>query len=49
MENKSDPPAQYQELMKTSFDKINKQLPKKYKQIKTMLTSFIGNPTHFAL
>lgn len=42
MEQHSDPFALYQELLFTSFDKIQKVLPKKYKQIKELIVKSTG-------
>lgn len=42
MEQKSDPLQLYQELLSASFDKIAKLLPKKYKEIKDLITKSMG-------
>ena len=56
MEHKPDPYQLYQELLTTSFDKIQKLLPKKYKEIRDLIAkstgsifssiSYIYNPIH---
>ncbi len=42
MEQKTDPFQLYQELLSASFDKIQKLVPKKYKEIKELTTKFSG-------
>jgi len=42
MENLSDPQTLYQDLLQTSFEKLKKALPKKYKEISEMILTFIG-------
>jgi len=42
MENLSDPQTLYQDLLQTSFEKLKKGLPKKYKEINDMILTSIG-------
>ncbi len=43
MENLSDPQTLYQDILHTSFDKLRKILPKKYKEIHDMIFTFNGS------
>ena len=43
MDQLPDPTALFKELLMTSFEKISKNLPKKYKEIKELLSKFKGN------
>ena len=42
MDTSKDPFIHYTELLTASFDKINRALPKKYKEIKEILTKLTG-------
>ena len=42
MENLSDPQTLYQEILQTAFEKIKKNLPKKYKEIREMIVTYLG-------
>ena len=42
MENLSDPHALYQDILQTSFEKLKKALPRKYKDINEMIVTSLG-------